>query len=587
MSTTKYHSQLSMLPARFVVLYPFLLIASCALMMGPGLIVGGWLARHRELRALYIVPVAALTAAVIGYGSFWAWFVSPYRGPWFSGALLLGQFAAVVWLLARPSGRRMMRQLDVAAPLALVLLIALFYNAAVTSCLGAGEIPCVFGGPSWDNVLPQFFAEHVAQDQPRMLVGDWLGSDRPPLQSGVVLNFNPLTRDVPFADTSYQALGSVLQCLWVVAAWVVARRLRLSTAAIAIVVIMCAGTGFFYDNSVYVWPKLLAAALGLMGFCLLVTEPRRILHYALAGAFFATGMLSHSGIVFTLLPLGAVLLLHRRYRPSLKMAAAGLAVAAALMGPWLAYQKFYDPPGNRLMKWHLAGVGAIDDRSITEALVDSYSSTPAGKLVDAKLSNLELLVNVGSVRMYYAGSGEAARLRGVEWVVTAAGIGLLNLGWLGLAIPGIRRRWMASGVDRRLARLMVAIGSGALLIWALSLFLPTSTFIHQGSYLTMMLLMVSFAAMLTVWPKRILVPLMAIQLGYFAFVWIASYYMDGQVHNIPRKAIALMLVALAGLAVLFWQLIRRSGPTPEDHTTPESGPTHEDPGEPVPVKLSS
>jgi hypothetical protein len=30
--------------------------------------------------------------------------------------------------------------------------------------------------------------------------------------------------------------------------------------------------------------------------------------------------------------------------------AVGLAAAAALTGPWLAYQKFYDPLGNRVTK---------------------------------------------------------------------------------------------------------------------------------------------------------------------------------------------------------------------------------------------
>jgi hypothetical protein len=120
----------------------------------------------------------------------------------------------------------MLRQMDVAVPLALELLIALFYNAAVTSCLDGVDIPCVIGRPTWDNALPQFFAEHVAQVQPRMLIGDWLGSDRPPLQSGIVLSLNPLTRGVPFANVSYQLLGSLLQCLWVVGLWTVARRMR-------------------------------------------------------------------------------------------------------------------------------------------------------------------------------------------------------------------------------------------------------------------------------------------------------------------------------------------------------------------------
>jgi hypothetical protein len=544
-------------PVRFVALYPLLLIVLLALFMSPGLVVGGWLARHRDLRAVYIVPIAALTGAVIGYGTFWAWFVGPYRGPWFSGAILLGEVGALAWLLAWPSGRRMLRQMDVAVPLALVLVIALFYNAAVTSCLDGVDIPCVIGEPTWDNALPQYFAEHIAQGQPRMLIGDWLGGDRPPLQSGIVLSLSTLTRGVPFANVSYQLLGSLLQCLWVVGLWTVARRMRLSTAAIAVMIVMCTFSGFFYYNSIYVWPKLLAASFGLIGFCLLVTEPRRVLHWGLAGAFFAAGMLSHSGIVFTLVPIGAVLLLFRRYRPSLKMATVGVAAAAALMGPWLAYQKFYDPPGNRLMKWHLAGAVAIDDRGIGQALTDSYWSTPLGNLAEMKLTNIELPLGIHTGPLQIGGGDWVASLPGEEWVVTVFGIGLLNLGWLALAVPAVRRRWLSSGVDHRSVRLMVGVGSIALLGWALSLFLLASAFIHQGSYLTMMLLMVGFAAMLSVWPKRVLVPLVAVQFGYFGFVWIAWYYFDGVTHHVSLEAIALMLLALAGLTVLLWQLIRR------------------------------
>jgi lysylphosphatidylglycerol synthetase-like protein (DUF2156 family) len=139
-----------------------------------------------------------------------------------------------------------------------------------------------------------------------------------------------------------------------------------------------------------------------------------------------------------------------------------------------------------------------------------------------------------------------------------------------MAVPAVRRRWLSSGVDHRLVRLTVGVGSVALLVWALSLFLPRNAFIHQGSYLTMMLLMVSFAAMLTVWPKRVLVPLAAVQFGYFGFVWIAWYYFDGVTHHVSPEAIALMLLALAGVAVLLWRLIRRRSGTVSDEASAEA-----------------
>ena len=38
-----------------------------------------------------------------------------------------------------------------------------------------------------------------------------------------------------------------------------------------------------------------------------------------------------------------------------------------------AYQRYDDPPGDRLIKWHLAGVSEIDDRGSLETIVDSYT----------------------------------------------------------------------------------------------------------------------------------------------------------------------------------------------------------------------
>jgi hypothetical protein len=579
------------LPVRYVILFPVLLAVLIALFLSPGLLASTWLVRNRGMRILYTVPLAALTGGLVGYATFWVWLASPAVGRWFSVAILLLEILAAVALLATKPGRFLLRHVDVAFPLALLLLVALLYNGAATSCLDGSHIPCVFGGPSWDNALPKFFADHVAAGQPRLMVGDWLGSDRPPLQSGIVLAQNLLTGAAPFANVSYQLLSSALQCLWIVALWVVARRMRVPTSGIAVMIAMCVCSGFFFYNSVYVWPKLLAAAFGLIGFCLLVAEPRRRLYWGMAAACFASGMLSHSGIVFTLVPIGALLVVHRRYRPSLKMAAVGVGVAAALMGPWLAYQHYYDPPGNRLMKWHLAGVIGVDDRGVGQALIDSYSTTPMSALVDARVRNARMVLGAIDDDLRIGGTGVFAGLRGYEWSVTLLGIGLLNLGWLGLAFPAVRRRWLGSGIDRRLVRLAVVVGLTALALWILAMFLPYAAMILQGSYLTMMLLMIGFAAMLSVWPWRALVPVIAVQFGYFGLVWVASFYLDGG-HLVSREAIAGILLGLAGLGLCLWRLGRRPDQAPHDVRSferehPVAVRTDAEPGDRAPDRLEA
>ena len=40
-----------------------------------------------------------------------------------------------------------------------------------------------------------------------------------------------------------------------------------------------------------------------------------------------------------------------------------------MYSPWLAYQRFYDPPGDRLLKLHLGGQETIDSRSTLDTVV--------------------------------------------------------------------------------------------------------------------------------------------------------------------------------------------------------------------------
>ena len=49
-----------------------------------------------------------------------------------------------------------------------------------------------------------------------------------------------------------------------------------------------------------------------------------------------------------------------------------------VMAPWSAYQKYGDPPGNRLTKWMLAGDAEIDDRGIAETIIDAYGEAGFG-----------------------------------------------------------------------------------------------------------------------------------------------------------------------------------------------------------------
>jgi len=127
-------------------------------------------------------------------------------------------------------------------------------------------------------------------------------------------------------------------------------------------------TGIILLYTVYTWPKLGAAALASGRFLLWWQGSertglgrflaRRSLRRALGGWRMAAWHFRVLGLV----PLVAIRLLRRRVS-WLAWCAAAAAFALMSRPPWITYQRFYEPPGNRLLKWHLAGVIPPDERS--------------------------------------------------------------------------------------------------------------------------------------------------------------------------------------------------------------------------------
>src|SRR5262249_27487868 len=111
----------------------------------------------------------------------------------------------------------------------------------------------------------------------------------------------------------------------------------------------------------------------------------------LAGVAAALSLLAHGGAFFTLAALALVLCLPRRF-PGITQALAAAAAFVLLLLPWWAYQRFDDPPSDRLIKWHLAGVIPIDDRPISRTLIESYAALTPAQLLKNKSDNLRALV---------------------------------------------------------------------------------------------------------------------------------------------------------------------------------------------------
>jgi hypothetical protein len=495
----------------------------------PGMAVALWLHNRKTFSTLYVVPVAVIASAVVSYGAFWAYLLGNGLGQAYTAVAGIASLLLLVRGLRSKPIHLMLRQLDVAVPLLLWLSVSLLYLGITFGCSTARPVTqsdqsCHVHGITFDNLLPQIFADNVYERHPKQLIGDWQGSARPPLQSGAVLLQAPLTLSPLTGITGYQVLATLLQTLWIPAAWVLGRRLKLSGGQLAAMLLFLTCTGFFFFNSVFTWPKLLAASLTIFAFALLFFEKPSRVRWALAGAGLGCAFLAHGGVVFTLIPMAALLVWrHVRKRPGLLATVAAVFILLAL--PWMLYQKVYDPPGDRLLKWHVGGVVAVDKRPALQLIADSYEKAGPGGVLHNKASNVRTVFGDIPPEGLLYGQGVLAEVRDGEFRYVLFSLGLLNAGWIILLAPGLRRRLKQTSLDGEYLQLMLGVALASLLTWALMLFGPDITVVHQGSYATMMLLFVSLAAVVVsilkpLWLKLLL----TLQVTYFILVWVLSVW---------------------------------------------------------------
>jgi hypothetical protein len=571
-------------------LVPPLLLLQGAWFLAPGLLGALVLLGRKRIPAHLAVLVAALISGVIAYLAFWAYLLHRGAGLAYTAGTAVLAVAAVVALL-RGDRRRLLRSADIGLPLLLMFLVALFYIGVTDGCTWRSPATivhdsCHVSQLPGDNVLPQMFAENVAHGKARDTFWTFQGSDRPPLQAAVALQQSPLTLTTAWEVTGYQVISQLLQLLWIPALWAMCRMMRLSGRRLAIVFALCVFNGFFLLNTFFVWPKLLAGSFVLLAIGLLFPGDRRPAPgdpprpltgwtVGLAGLAVALAMLSHSGAVFTLVPVGVALLLPR-YRPPLRQLLTIGVLAVALFGTWTAYQRLYDPPGDRLLKWHLAGQPEQDPRSFPAVLVAAYTDTPVKRIVLNKVDNVAALfyTSEGCVSPTL---GPGNVLRHKEFCHVAPSLETLNVGWLVLLLPFVRRR-LWTRVDPARFRLLLGVTAGALLCWVLLMFgnPPALTFAFQGSYATAMLMFLLAATVIGALPRRVAHTLVALQVLYFGVVWVALVWARDSTVTHPWSYVTLTVIGAVAVGAALLRIARWQPadalPEPTDSTT---GPPHD------------
>jgi hypothetical protein len=457
------------------------------------------LASQAGLRSVPILLSVALAASgATAILSFWLYYATPTLGEADSFFVVFASLAAIVWCRRSGIDRSVLRQL--ATPFTLWALGSGFVLFLGFLHGGTGE-PLVAATTRFshplppDNDIPRFFADyfylhgHAGTPPP---FGDWLSSDRPPLQVGYVLAQRPFGWD--HFGLHYEVLGVVVQQLWILGLWALLCAARLTPRTRGLVALAAIVSDVAILHAFFVWPKLIAAAFLLAALALvLFADWPRLRHRPAAAALFAClcacAFLAHGSSAFFILPL--LIAAAWRGLPSPVWIGTAVGVGILLLAPWSAYQHYSDPPGNRLIKWQIGGSLEIDDRGALETIVDSYREAGVGGTLERKWQSVTALVGQRGTEegveraVDEVGAGDFAQaieaLRLPRFYGLLPFLGLLLLGPPAMAAAWLRRR--PEGPDWSFAVFGLVFCALACLTWVLLMFggVEASTVIHQGS----------------------------------------------------------------------------------------------------------
>lgn len=481
----------------------------------PAAAVCAFAVRRGISRSLDLTAIGLLTVGFTGYGAFWAYFFNDCLGLIFSYGVAFVSLAYVayasVWL-RRKANFAPLRHMSI--PL-LLLATASVFIVSLGFVYGKsdpvqGFAAARFGPPTLDldNFLPKIFADGVYSGHiPRPMYGDWLSSDRPPLQTGIAVFEYPWTH--PDRDLAYQLLGVVLQLTFLTALWAYLDAAGINRKAVALIMLSALFSGFTIFNSFYVWPKLLPVSFLLLTIAYLFTGDYQQSWKTgvVVGAAAGLALLCHGGSAFGLIGIGLAAMLLRRI-PGKKCLFFAIITAASLYLPWLTYQKFYDPPGDRLLKWHLAGtVKAHPEIAFSRLLAEKYRELGWSGTLNHKLHNFVVLVDPRpdfgwglTIRAFIFGNHEQraaaiADLRFTMFIHWMWSIDLLSLGLVALLFCLVMGR--RKPPEYRHACILWLVTALTLVVWCLLMFGYGGTIVHQGCYLTEIAAFT--AAILTFW----------------------------------------------------------------------------------------
>ncbi|MCK5015624.1 MAG: hypothetical protein KAS32_01015 [Candidatus Peribacteraceae bacterium] len=349
-----------------------------------------------------------------------------------------------------------------------------------------------------DNWLPKIFADQIWEGRITVpMHDDWLSSDRPPLQTGIYLLFYWIS---PKSGLLYQVLSSYLQAMIFLPIIVLLKNVKFLHISHWII-FSFAMTSLMAVNTLFVWPKIISAAYLIILYLAVFPGAGVVFdkkyQYLIIGASTALAMLSHGGAAFAILAIMFVALA-KNYKYALGVGVPSSLIAMTIYLPWIYYQKYIDPPGDRLLKWHLAGDLSISELSIKESIVKAYGSLDLNSWFNGRLENIYQIVINGWPQVISLFKNNSL-LSTEFWTfpVVSNSFYYMNFSmWIFSPMIALFLFLIVKQVGLKKETdiaLLIFTAFMGLLIWVIVMFIPGSTVIHQGTYFFWIILFIASA----------------------------------------------------------------------------------------------
>ena len=209
--------------------------AACVLIFAPGLallkLLGG------RVPASLAPGMVIIGSAAGGWLLFWAWFTSPLIGLYSSLALSVAAMLVLSFKTTDGSWEK------VSLPALVSIMVCIGYLSVAGDRGGLEYGENLIGGRYWavmDNAIPRMFADSLMNNKARLkpfLLAHWHSSDRPPLQTGMIMAGYPFVNRAG-APLAYLVLAVAVNIFWVWGLWGFLRAVGLTERNILQVVML-------------------------------------------------------------------------------------------------------------------------------------------------------------------------------------------------------------------------------------------------------------------------------------------------------------------------------------------------------------